>query len=191
MGDAGRGGNLDAPADMAGFNPGQVHHHTNIFEGETLQQFGLSLDRDFDFLGGDSEIAHILGRRHSQHWQIEKGALHRGLDRGGNGRNLLLNGEGDGKPNQDRKHQREKLEPKVLKNQLPKERDHLATWVPAVLVGASVLPTPTGPGFTRWVVQERSQPIQLRERAGRTRTEVRKARNSSKVTPRTNCPLYA
>src|SRR4051812_16163725 len=45
--------------------------------------------------------------------------------------------------------------------------------------------------FRLSVVHARNHPTQLRDLVGFTSTEVKNARSSSKVIPRTNCPLYA
>ena len=52
----------------------------------------------------------------------------------------------------------------------------------------SVLVTTTGPDLMRFL-QERTIAIQLRDRAVLTMIDVRNARNYSRVTLRTNCPL--
>src|SRR5205814_1557580 len=105
-------------------------------------------------------------------------------------RDFSLTGEMDGEPNQHGQGERKQLEPKVMENQMPKEGDHLTMLVEVVVVTVSDFGTMTR-GLTRSVVQERIHPTQLRERAGETSMEVRKARNSSALRPRTRLLLYA
>src|SRR5208283_3076596 len=103
----------------------------------------------------------------------------------------FLTGKGDDEPDHDCQQQREELEQELVKKEMSQELDHL----PAALVdGAAAefaFASAAGPGLMRPVVQARSRPSQNRKRAGLSSTEVRKARNSSRVTPRTNWPLYA
>src|SRR5579859_445779 len=105
---------------------------------------------------------------------------------------LLIRHAVDGEPGQNRQNNRKELQPKIFKHQIAQEGDHLARLVdvPETAAGESCLAISAGPGLGRSLKRKLDHRDQKFERAaGVTKTEVRKARSSSEVIPRTNCPL--
>src|SRR6185369_10907540 len=107
----------------------------------------------------------------------------------------MFDGDVYGEINQTRECKGKEFEPEILQNQVLQKRNHFAIVVVVVVVaglepeGEAVLAKATAPKLIWSRLQKRASPIQLRDRAaGVTKTDVKNARNSSSVTPRTNCP---
>src|ERR1035437_6571448 len=173
---------LDRLAEATrGRHPCQIHHGADVRALQVLQRLGAALHGDDDIMGTDFDLAHVLSRGQDGDREVVEDVW--------NSRGFLLTGKGDNEPNHHGQRQREELEQEVLEKEMAQEPDHLPVSLGVGAAAESVFATAAGPGLTRSTVQERSQPSQFRERAGLSRTEVRKARRPSRVTPFTNWPL--
>src|SRR5262249_12982182 len=102
---------------------------------------------------------------------------------------LLVGHAVDDKPRQHCQHKGEELQPKVVKDEIAQKVNHLPIPVDglATVAGGWALASSTGPGFVRSLKRKLAQ--KLDRVAGVTKTEVKTARSSSEVIPRTNWPL--
>src|SRR5690242_8152788 len=115
----------------------------------------------------------------------------RGKGEGSAWGHVVLGRKVHSQPDEHRQGQGEQLEPQVLEYPIAQRRNHLAMPLVVVVVVGTVDSlgggSTTGAPLPRSRGQNLSQRTQLRDReAGVTSTEVRNARNSSRVTPRTN-----
>src|SRR6185369_7626223 len=194
MGNAGGRGYVDAFMQVARrFDAGEIHDDPDVLFLQFIKDPFVALDGYLDFLGGDLEITDVSGGGEQDKREAGEGPggdVHG--ERGDRG-DVLLNGEGNGQPNQHRQAEREELQPKIVEKESANEVNHLAR--PVVLLGvagaSSGLAGTAAAGLWRLRAQARNQSNQLRERTGLIRTEERNARSSSSEMWRINCPLYA
>src|SRR6266581_1073741 len=176
---------------VSGFDSAQINQRPDFLTLETLQSLSIGFHGHLHFFCVHPEDLWIFGGGQNDNRQDVGAALGIARIQIRNRGKLLTYGEGNRQPNENGECKRKELEPEIMKEEMSKKGNHLATLVEVVVAGASSLVTTTGPVVTRFLFHDRSQPKRFRDRTGVTRTEVRNERNASMLTPRTKLPLYA